>query len=176
MKVGGEEYPVIWPGKNNVGRKGSNLWACTPLHPHCRCSWTRYYPEMKELLGLGKSMDSPEAPFRIEMEKDTLSNKNYRKVVHTSTHAQLVLMSLKPGEQIGKEVHNDLDQFIRVEGGKGIAQIGTTRYELEDGVAIIVPAGAYHNIIASDDGLKLYTVYTSPTHKDGLVEKTKGEE
>jgi mannose-6-phosphate isomerase-like protein (cupin superfamily) len=126
---------------------------------------------------LKKSSKGPKGvPFRIAMEKDTLSNKNYRKVVHTGTHAQLVLMSLKPGEQIGKEVHNDLDQFIRVEGGKGIAQIGTTRYELEDGVAIIVPAGAYHNIIASDDGLKLYTVYTSPHHEDGLVEETKGGE
>jgi len=67
MKIDGEEYDVIWIGKNNIGRKGSNLWACTPLHPHCRCSWTRYYPEMKELLGLGKSVKEPEEKIMIKL-------------------------------------------------------------------------------------------------------------
>jgi len=115
--------------------------------------------------------------FCTNIEKDTLENENYRKVLYTAKHSQIVLMSLKPGEEIGMEVHPENDQFFRIEKGHGKCIIDGNEYELEDGVAIIVPAGAQHNIINTSDTeeLKLYTIYCPPHHKDGVVRKTKQE-
>ena len=113
--------------------------------------------------------------YKANIEKDTLKNKNFRKVVYTGQHSQLVLMSLKPKEEIGSEVHPENDQFLRFEGGKGRVIIDKTTYNVKDGDAVIVPAGAKHNVInmsASED-LKLYTIYSPPHHKDQIVRKTK---
>lgn len=113
--------------------------------------------------------------YKSNIEKDTLKNKNFRKVVYTGQHLQLVLMSLKPKEEIGAEVHAENDQFLRFEGGKGRVIIDKTTYNVKDGDAVIVPAGAKHNVInlsASED-LKLYTIYAPPHHKDQIVRKTK---
>ncbi len=115
--------------------------------------------------------------FAINIEKNTLENGNYRKVLYTSKHSQLVLMSLKPGEEIGMETHPDNDQFFRFEKGKGKCVIDGNEYEVADGAAVIVPAGAKHNVINSSDSeeLKLYTIYSPAHHKDGIVRETKEE-
>lgn len=115
--------------------------------------------------------------FKSNIEKDTLKNKNFRKVLYSGQHLQLVLMSLKPKEEIGAEVHAENDQFLRFEGGKGRVVIDKTTYNVKDGDAVIVPAGAKHNVInvsASED-LKLYTIYAPPHHKDQIIRKTKEE-
>jgi mannose-6-phosphate isomerase-like protein (cupin superfamily) len=111
------------------------------------------------------------------IEKDSLQNENFRKVVYTSKYSQLVLMSLKPKEEIGMEVHPENDQFFRIEKGKGKCIIDDHEYSLEDGVAIVVPSGAKHNIVntSETEELKLYTIYSPPHHKDGIVRKTKEE-
>lgn len=110
------------------------------------------------------------------IEKLTLENKNFRRVLYTAKNSQLVVMSLKPGEEIGEEVHQ-LDQFLRVEAGKGKAVLNDVESLIEDGSAIIVPAGTKHNIIntSKDSEMKLYTVYSPPNHKDGVVHKTKAD-
>ena len=110
--------------------------------------------------------------YRICIEKDTLSNTYYRKVISTTKDMQVVLMSLKPYEEIGLEKHSG-SQFIRVEQGNGSAIISKHRYLLKDGVAIIVPPNHLHNIIAGYKGLKLYTIYSPPEHKKGTMEKLK---
>jgi mannose-6-phosphate isomerase-like protein (cupin superfamily) len=115
--------------------------------------------------------------FKSNIEKDTLKNKNFRKVLYSGEHLQLVLMSLRPKEEIGSEIHAENDQFLRFEGGKGRVIIDKTTYNVKDGDAVIVPAGAKHNVInvsASED-LKLYTIYSPPHHKDQIVRKTKEE-
>ena len=111
------------------------------------------------------------------IEKGTLENENFRKVLYTGKHSQLVLMSLQPKEEIGMEVHPDNDQFFRFEKGQGKCVIDGNEYELKDGVAMVVPAGAQHNIINTSDSeeLKLYTIYSPAHHKDGIVRKTKEE-
>ncbi len=108
------------------------------------------------------------------IEKDTLENENFRKVLFTAQYSQLVLMSLKPGEEIGEEVHT-LDQFIRVEAGTGKAIMDGEEHEVVDGDAIVVPAGAKHNVIntSENEPLKLYTIYSPPEHKDGTIHVTK---
>ena len=113
--------------------------------------------------------------FKTSIENDTLENTNFRKVVYTSKHAQLVLMSLRPGEEIGIETHRDNDQFFRVEKGRGRCLIDGNVYELSDGDAVVVPSGAEHNIInvSGEEELKLYTIYSPPHHKDGIVRSTK---
>ena len=115
--------------------------------------------------------------FVSNIEKDTLENGNFRKVLYTSKHNQLVLMSLKPKEEIGMEIHNENDQFFRFEKGQGKCVIDGNEYELKDGSAIIVPAGAQHNIInvSSAEDLKLYTIYSPAHHKDGVGRATKEE-
>ncbi len=115
--------------------------------------------------------------FHTNIEKETLENDNFRKVLYTAKHCQLVLMSLKPGEEIGMEVHTDNDQFFRFEKGSGKCIIDSNEYEVGDGVSIIVPAGASHNIINVSDteDLKMYTIYSPAHHKDGIVRKTKDE-
>ena len=115
--------------------------------------------------------------FTINTEKATLENNNFRKVLYTGKHNQLVLMSLWPKEEIGMEVHPDNDQFFRFEKGQGKCVIDGNEYEISDGVAIVVPAGAQHNIINTSDTeeLKLYTIYSPAHHKDGIVRATKEE-
>jgi mannose-6-phosphate isomerase-like protein (cupin superfamily) len=115
--------------------------------------------------------------FKSNIEKDTMENKNFRKVVYTGKRLQLVLMSLKAGEEIGEETHQDADQFFRVEKGKGKCFVDGHEYRLHDGDVLLVPAGAKHNVINTDskEDLKLYTLYGPPQHKDGLVRATKEE-
>lgn len=111
------------------------------------------------------------------LEKATLANRNFRHVLYTGRHSQLVLMSLKPKEEIGEEIHQENDQFFRFEAGEGKVVIDGHEYKVGDGIAIIVPAGAKHNIINTSDNedLKIYTLYCPPHHKDGIVRKTKRE-
>ncbi|MCX5704333.1 MAG: cupin domain-containing protein [Candidatus Omnitrophica bacterium] len=115
--------------------------------------------------------------FRGNIEKDTLKNSNFRKVLYTGKHSQLVLMSLRPKEEIGMETHAENDQFFRFETGQGKVIIDGNEYEVGDGVAIVVPAGAKHNIINISDSkeLKLYTIYSPAHHKDGIARTTKKE-
>lgn len=115
--------------------------------------------------------------YNANIEKDTLENKNFRKVLYTGKHSQLVLMSLKPNEEIGMEVHPDNDQFFRFEKGEGKCIIDGNSYEVSDGSVIIVPAGAEHNVvnISTMEDLKLYTIYSPAHHKDGVVRATKEE-
>ena len=115
--------------------------------------------------------------FNANIEKDTLKNNNFRKVLYTGKHSQLVLMSLKPQEKIGMEVHADNDQFFRFETGQGKCVIDGNEYDVGDGSAIVVPAGAQHNVInlSSSEDLKLYTIYSPAHHKDGVVRATKAE-
>ena len=115
--------------------------------------------------------------FFTDIEAATLENGNFRKVLYTSTHSQLVLMSLKPEEDIGMEVHEENDQFFRFEKGQGKCVIDGNEYELSDGVAVVVPAGAQHNIIntSKTEDLKLYTIYSPAHHKDGIVRSSKEE-
>lgn len=115
--------------------------------------------------------------FYSKIEQETVENNNFRKVLYTGKNSQLVLMSLKPGEDIGSEVHSENDQFFRFEKGVGQVIIDGNQYAVEDGDAIVVPAGAEHNIInlsASED-LKLYTIYSPAHHKDGIVRGSKEE-
>lgn len=115
--------------------------------------------------------------FSNNIEKETLENKNFRQVLYTGKHSQLVLMSLAPSEEIGMEVHPDNDQFFRFEKGEGKCLIDGNEYELADGVAIVVPAGAQHNIINTSKTLelKLYTIYSPAHHQNGIVRTTKAE-
>lgn len=115
--------------------------------------------------------------YSINIEKETLANSNFRKVLYTGKHSQLVLMSLSPHEEIGMEVHPQNDQFFRFEQGQGKCIIDGNEYPVSDGYAIIIPAGAKHNIInvSADKDLKLYTVYSPAHHLDGIVRATKVE-
>ena len=114
--------------------------------------------------------------FVSNIEELTLSNNNFRKVIYTGQHAQLVLMSLLPNEDIGMEVHDTTDQFLRIEKGEGKVVINGEEHFLKDGSVIFVPAGTKHNIINSSTGyMKLYTVYSPAHHKDKTVHKTKKE-
>jgi mannose-6-phosphate isomerase-like protein (cupin superfamily) len=109
------------------------------------------------------------------IEEEALANENFRKVIYTDPRLQLVLMSLKPGEDIGMEVH-DLDQFIRIEKGMGKAILDGEEFALQDGSAVIVPKGTNHNILnTSTNPMKLYTIYTPPNHAEGTTHRTKAE-
>lgn len=110
------------------------------------------------------------------IEKITLENEAFRKVLYTAKNSQLVVMSIPPGEDIGMEVH-DLDQFLRIEAGVGTAILDGVEHPIEDGSAIVVPAGTQHNFVNTSDEapLKLYTIYSSPEHRDGVVHNTKKE-
>ena len=111
------------------------------------------------------------------IEKDTLENDNFRKVIYTAPFSQLVIMTLKPGEEIGAETHNDRDQFFRVEAGQGVAVLNNISHNIEDGSAIVIPAGTPHNIIntSETEKLKVYTIYSPAEHKDGTIHQTKAE-
>ena len=111
-----------------------------------------------------------------DIEKLTLENSNFRKVIYTAEHSQLVLMSLKSGEDIGMETHKENDQFIRVERGTGKAILEGKGYKLTGGTALVVPAGSEHNIINDGDGeMKLYTIYSPTHHAGGTIHETKEE-
>ncbi|MBE0428836.1 MAG: cupin domain-containing protein [Thermoleophilia bacterium] len=115
--------------------------------------------------------------FKDNIESITLANGNFRKVLYSGPHSQLVLMSLRPSEEIGMEVHEENDQFFRFEGGHGKVMIDGNEYDVKDGDAVVVPAGAEHNVINASDSeeLKLYTIYSPAHHKDGIVRATKSE-
>lgn len=115
--------------------------------------------------------------FKTAIEKESIENSNFRKVLYTSKHSQLVLMSLKPNEEIGFEVHLDNDQFFRFESGHGRCIIDGNEYYVKDGDAVVIPAGAKHNIINTDANseLKMYTIYSPAHHQDGIVAATKKE-
>lgn len=110
-----------------------------------------------------------------DIEQTTLDNTDYRRVLYTAKHMQLVLMALAPGEEIGEEVH-DLDQFIRVESGRGTVVIDGVETALADGSAVVIPEGARHNVLNTGaETLRLYTLYGPPEHKDGTVHVTKAD-
>jgi mannose-6-phosphate isomerase-like protein (cupin superfamily) len=113
--------------------------------------------------------------FKMNIEAAAVGNDNFRKVLYTSKYSQLVLMSLQPNEEIGEEVHAENDQFFRVESGRGRCIIDGTRYELNAGDAIVIPASSKHNVINTDSvaALKMYTIYSPAHHKDGITRKTK---
>ena len=115
--------------------------------------------------------------FKDNIEKLTVENSDFRRVLYTGDRSQLVLMSLKPGEEIGLEVHEDNDQFFRFEAGVGEVSIDNTVREVKDGDAVVVPRGAEHNVknISKTEDLKLYTIYSPPHHADGIVRATKEE-
>lgn len=115
--------------------------------------------------------------YNDNIEKLTLKNTFFRKVLFTGKHEQLVLMCLKPGEDIGKEVHGNVDQFFRFERGQGKVIMNGEEKVVEDGSAVVVPAGTEHNIIntSQTDDLKLYTIYGPPNHPDGTIHETREE-
>lgn len=115
--------------------------------------------------------------YYTDIEQATLANTNFRQVLYTGKHSQLVLMCLRPGEDIGMEVHSDNDQFFRFESGIGKCIIDGNEYNLKNGSVIVVPAGAQHNIInvSATEELKLYTIYSPAHHKDGIVRATKAD-
>lgn len=117
------------------------------------------------------------AGYHTDIEKKSLQNEYFREVLFTGPHSQLVVMALKVGEDIGMEVHTDVDQFIRVESGQGKAILDGKEFELADGSAVVIPAGTQHNIVNTSpkESLKLYTLYTPPEHPDGTIHKTKAE-
>jgi mannose-6-phosphate isomerase-like protein (cupin superfamily) len=110
------------------------------------------------------------------IENDTLENKDFRRVLYTAKNTQLVLMSLRPKEEIGLETHT-LDQFIRVEAGQGVAILDGVTHRLSDGSAVVIPAGTEHNVIndSNTEDMKLYTLYSPPEHRDGTVHRTKND-
>jgi mannose-6-phosphate isomerase-like protein (cupin superfamily) len=111
------------------------------------------------------------------IEKATMKNTDFRRVLYTGKHSQLVLMSLRPGEEIGEETHSDVDQFFRFETGEGRVIIDGVEHRVTDGDAVIVPAGARHNVVNASkrSALKLYTIYSPPEHQDKVVRHTKSE-
>lgn len=113
--------------------------------------------------------------YTINIEKETLENTDFRRVLYTSSRTQLVLMALKPGEDIGLETHPDNYQFFRIESGDGECLINETLYKISDGHALIVPAGAKHNITntSETESLTMYTLYSPAHHQDGIVRATK---
>lgn len=117
------------------------------------------------------------AIFVENLEKQTVENTNFRKVISTNAHSQLVLMSLKPMEDIGMETHDNVDQFFRIEEGVGKAVLDGTEYEFSAGFGIVIPAGTEHNIIntSATEELKVYTIYSPANHPDGTIHSTKKE-
>jgi mannose-6-phosphate isomerase-like protein (cupin superfamily) len=114
-------------------------------------------------------------PFVKNIEQETLDNNNFRKVLYTSIYGQVVVMSLLPNEDIGMEIHEDTDQFFRVDSGEGKVIVDGEEFLISDGFAVVVPAGSQHNVLntSADKPLKLYTIYMPPHHKDGTIHQTK---
>jgi mannose-6-phosphate isomerase-like protein (cupin superfamily) len=115
--------------------------------------------------------------FVISLESETRKNDDFRRVLYTGKYSQLVLMSLKPGEEIGMETHSDVDQFFRFEEGEGKVVIDDVEHLVKDGTGVVVPAGAKHNVVntSKQKELKLYTIYSPPEHQDKVVRHTKAE-
>lgn len=115
--------------------------------------------------------------FVANIERETVENTYFRRVLYTGKYSQLVLMCLKPGEEIGEEVHDDVDQFFRFEKGEGVVVIDGVSHAVKDGSAVIVPNGANHNVLntSKTTDLKLYTIYSPPEHRDGVIHKTREE-
>lgn len=114
--------------------------------------------------------------YNDDIEALTTGNSDFRRVLYTGEHLQLVLMTLQPGEEIGSEVHEGRDQFFRFEEGTGVADIDGVEKEVADGSGVIVPCGARHNVCnTGDKPLKLYTIYGPPEHRDQVVQPTKAE-
>ena len=113
----------------------------------------------------------------VLLEQETMKNADFRRVLYTGKHSQLVLMSIKPGEEIGEETHEDVDQFFRFEGGEGKVIIDGVEHRVKNGNGVIVPAGARHNVVNTSKrtDLRLYTIYSPPEHQDGIVRHTKKE-
>jgi mannose-6-phosphate isomerase-like protein (cupin superfamily) len=118
------------------------------------------------------------AGYVTNIEQDTIANEDYRRVLFTGPNTQLVLMTLRPGEEIGLERHTGHDQFIRVEAGSGYAQLDGKRHELRDGSAVVIPSGTEHNVVntSQSEAMRLYTLYSPPEHPDGTVQHTKADE
>jgi mannose-6-phosphate isomerase-like protein (cupin superfamily) len=118
------------------------------------------------------------AQFVDNIEEIAIKNTNFRKVLSTTKHNQLVVMSLKQSEDIGMEIHKDVDQFFRIEKGRGKAILNGKEFKLKDGIALVIPAGTQHNIINTSkvNPLKLYTIYSPPQHKPGTINKNKPKE
>lgn len=118
------------------------------------------------------------AGYVADIEKDTLANEDYRRVLFTGPHLQLVLMTLRPGEEIGQEVHAEHDQFIRIEAGTGSVVLNGERHTVGDGFAIVIPAGVEHNVVntSATEPLRLYTLYSPPEHPEGTVHRIKADE
>ncbi len=112
------------------------------------------------------------------IERDTLANEDYRRVLYTGPNTQLVLMTLQPGEEIGRERHDGHDQFLRVEAGNGEVVLNGARQPLRDGSAVVIPSGVEHNVIntSTDSPLRLYTLYSPPEHPDGTVQHSRPAE
>jgi mannose-6-phosphate isomerase-like protein (cupin superfamily) len=115
--------------------------------------------------------------FAENLEEETRKNSDFRRVLYTGKNSQLVLMCLKPEEDIGMETHDNVDQFFRFEEGEGVVMIDASRYTVKDGSGVIVPCGAQHNVIntSKTKNLKLYTIYSPPEHQDKIIRKTKQE-
>jgi len=113
----------------------------------------------------------------IHLERETKKNADFRHVLYTGKNSQLVLMSLRPEEEIGEEVHEDHDQFFRFESGEGKVVIDGVEHRVKDGNGVIVPAGARHNVVNTSkrSNLRLYTIYSPPEHQDGVIRRTKKE-
>ncbi len=112
----------------------------------------------------------------VNIEKETLENNNFRKVLFTAKNMQLVVMNIPVGKDIGEEIHDDIDQFIRIESGKATAMLNDVAHEMKDDDIVIVPGGVKHNIINSgEEELKLYSIYAKPEHKKGTIHATKEE-
>lgn len=129
-----------------------------------------------------KSIDQGPDPFVVNIEAVTIRNNNYRTALWTGKYLQSTLMSIPVGGDIGVEIHNDTDQFLRIEAGNGVVKMGDTRDNLFyqknvfDNIAIFVPAGIWHNVVNTGNRpLKLYTIYAPPHHPRGTVQKTKAE-
>lgn len=111
-----------------------------------------------------------------DIEKATLENENFRKVLYTAKNSQLVVMTIQPGDEIGMEVH-ELDQFIRIEAGSATVTLDGVNHTVEDDWAVVIPAGTEHNVVnTGNKPLKLYSVYAPPEHKDGIVHATKADD
>ena len=114
--------------------------------------------------------------FNDNIETLTAANGDFRRILYTGKHLQLVLMTLQPGEEIGAEVHDGIDQFFRFEEGEGVVDIDGVENKVEDGSGVIVPSGARHNVRnTGSKPLKLYTIYGPPEHQDQIVQATKAE-
>ncbi len=116
--------------------------------------------------------------FLTNIEEDTLTNDDYRRVIFTGNHTQLVLMTIQPGDEIGRETHDGHDQFIRIESGDGEVLMDGKVEPISDGSAFVIPSGVEHNVTntSSSEPLRLYTLYSPPEHPDGTVQRTKQDE